>query len=159
MEGGAAADVERGNDRCLEAFTVALHQACGGSEKTWYVSTLNLQLASLQFCRACRVVAPLHVRLGQGIPRSMWAPQTSPAQPATNGAETPVSSRVPIVQMHSAAWDIDLRTFGSSQSPCAEACSKSWRLRLSCFSIKGGVDSVMWPISLRKLSFGYDFNQ
>ncbi|CAM9126585.1 unnamed protein product, partial [Laminaria digitata] len=75
-----------GKDRCVQAITVAIDQACGGGEKTWYVSTVNLQLASLQLCRACRAVVPLHVRLGQGIPRSMWAPQITPAQPATNGA-------------------------------------------------------------------------
>ena len=147
-----------GNDRCLQAFTAALNQACGGGGKTWYVSTMNLQLASVQLCIACRAVAPLHVRLGQGIPRSMWATDISPAQPATEVAELPVPSRVPVVQMLSATWDIDLRTFRSSQRPCAEAPSRGWRLKLSCFSVEGGVNSVTWPVSLLKLSFGAGFN-
>ncbi|CAM9486440.1 unnamed protein product, partial [Laminaria digitata] len=58
-----------GNDRCLEAFTVALNQACWDGEKAWYVSTMHLQLASLEFCTACRAVPTLHVRISRGTPR------------------------------------------------------------------------------------------
>ncbi|CAM9669642.1 unnamed protein product, partial [Hapterophycus canaliculatus] len=58
-----------GNGRCLDAFTIALHQACGGSLRRWYASTLQLQLASLGFCRACRSVPTLHVRVNRSTPR------------------------------------------------------------------------------------------
>eukprot|EP00903_Cladosiphon_okamuranus_P012037 g11302.t1 len=42
--------------RCLEAFIVALSQACGGKDSYWYASTFDLHLTSLEFCRACRSV-------------------------------------------------------------------------------------------------------
>ncbi|CAN0240998.1 unnamed protein product, partial [Ectocarpus fasciculatus] len=50
-----------GGSKCLDAFIVALNQACGGQEKRWYVSTLELQLVSLEFCGACRSAQLLDV--------------------------------------------------------------------------------------------------
>jgi len=47
--------------RCLDAFAVAVSQACAGDKKRWYTSTLELQLASLGFCRVCRGVPALSV--------------------------------------------------------------------------------------------------
>lgn len=41
----------------------ALNQACEGEEKRWYTSTLELQLASLAMCKACRSVPTWHVRV------------------------------------------------------------------------------------------------
>ncbi|CAM9191569.1 unnamed protein product, partial [Laminaria digitata] len=95
-----------GNSRCLEAFKIALNQACGDGEKACYVSTMDLQLASLSFCRACRAVPTLHVRLGRGTPRSMWALQTPQEQPTTDCAEPGAPNRLPVVHMLSATWDI-----------------------------------------------------
>ncbi|CAM9343479.1 unnamed protein product, partial [Laminaria digitata] len=49
-----AATQQDGTGRCLQAVTIALNRACAQGEKIWFTSTLHLQLASLEFCRACR---------------------------------------------------------------------------------------------------------
>lgn len=57
--------------RCLDAFTVALHQAFEGQR--WYTSTAQLQLASLQFCRACRSVLTLYmITVDVDTPEHLW---------------------------------------------------------------------------------------
>lgn len=66
--------IHAGESRCLDAFFVALGQAFHGEQKYWYTSTLELQLASLEVCRACRCVPTLHVRDNDSTPRSLWSP-------------------------------------------------------------------------------------
>ncbi|CAN0213302.1 unnamed protein product, partial [Scytosiphon promiscuus] len=59
-----------GATQCLDAFTIALNQACEGRGRNrWYASTLELQLVSLDFLRACRRVRTLHVRIDRETPR------------------------------------------------------------------------------------------
>ena len=53
-----------GPNRCLDAFSIALNQA---DSSGWYSSTLQLQLASLQFCRVCRSVSTLHLTVTDDI--------------------------------------------------------------------------------------------
>eukprot|EP00903_Cladosiphon_okamuranus_P014849 g13750.t1 len=60
-----------GQGRCLDAFLAALGQASEGGEKIWYVSTLQLQLASMEFCRACRSVPTLRPITGVVWPASL----------------------------------------------------------------------------------------
>lgn len=91
-----------GNGRCVEAFTIALNHGCGEESKAWYASTIHLQLASLDLCRACRAFATLHVQLDDDAPRSMWTPRTPPAQPTTDCKKPRRSSRIPAVRMMSA---------------------------------------------------------
>lgn len=77
-----------GGDRCLDAFVVALNQACEGRKNSWYTSTLELQLASLEFCKACRSVSTLRVLVDTTTPRSlMWAAE--PLDSATSEVPTP----------------------------------------------------------------------
>ncbi|CAM9960933.1 unnamed protein product, partial [Ectocarpus sp. 12 AP-2014] len=60
------------HSRCLDAFVVALGQVYhAGEDRRWYTSTLELQLASLDFCRACRNVPTLRMRVGEGTPSSL----------------------------------------------------------------------------------------
>ncbi|CAM9968500.1 unnamed protein product, partial [Ascophyllum nodosum] len=47
-----------GPTRCLDAFLIALNQA---DSSGWYLSTLQLQLASLKVCELCRSVSTLHL--------------------------------------------------------------------------------------------------
>ncbi|CAN0090492.1 unnamed protein product [Ectocarpus sp. 12 AP-2014] len=55
--------ISEGSSEHLDAFIVALNQTCDGGEKRWYASTLELQLASLEFvgradaCRPCTCVS------------------------------------------------------------------------------------------------------
>lgn len=52
-----------GKIRCLGAFIVVLGQVCEGGESNLYTSTVELQMASLELCRACRSIPTLHVRV------------------------------------------------------------------------------------------------
>lgn len=81
---------------CLEYFVVALNRAVGGrksigNKRWWYVSTLDLQLASLELCQACRRVRTLHVKIGIGTPRSIWRPE-NPLANTSGGRRHPQSS-------------------------------------------------------------------
>ena len=79
-----------GPSRRLDAFILALSQACGGGEKRWCASTLELHLVSLEFCKACRSVPMLHVRVEDEAPRSLWSPRTIQTQPTVT-----VGNRLP----------------------------------------------------------------
>ena len=57
------------DDRCLEAFIVALNQTLDAS--AWFASTKQLQLTSLQFCVACRSVKTLRLTVDSKIPRHL----------------------------------------------------------------------------------------
>ncbi|CAN0045026.1 unnamed protein product [Pylaiella littoralis] len=51
------------NERRLRAFPHRPAQAYAGEDRCWYASTLQLQLASLGLCEACRDVPMLSVML------------------------------------------------------------------------------------------------
>ena len=97
-----------GKDQCVNAFTVALGQACEGGKSRWYASTLELQLASLELCRACRSVPTLHVTVDDAAPLSLWTPRRSQTGPRTRRSKTRVLSRVPIVRALRLTWDLPL---------------------------------------------------
>lgn len=85
--------------RCLDAFIVALGQARAGGEKRWYASTLELQLVSLEFCKACRGIPILSVRVDDRTPCSLWffpRPRSGLNTGVSKKART--SSRVPVVR-------------------------------------------------------------
>lgn len=58
-----------GSGGWVDIFTVALGEA---SEGRWYVSKLELQLASFDICVACRGVRTLRVTVDKYIPLSLW---------------------------------------------------------------------------------------
>lgn len=60
-----------GPSRCLDAFIIALAQAT--SHFTWYTSTKQLQLASLQFCVACRNTTAMALSVDHDTPIQLWA--------------------------------------------------------------------------------------
>ncbi|CAM9792645.1 unnamed protein product, partial [Ectocarpus sp. 12 AP-2014] len=70
-----------GQTRCLDAFIVAWSQACAGGEKRWYKSTLELQLTSLEICRACRSASILHVHVYHQTATRLWS--CGETQPST----------------------------------------------------------------------------
>ncbi|CAN0446380.1 unnamed protein product, partial [Ectocarpus fasciculatus] len=47
----------------------------------WYVSTLELQLVSLELCQACRSAQLLDVRVDEDTPPTLWASRTSHTTP------------------------------------------------------------------------------
>lgn len=92
--------------RCLDAFIVALSQACEGKGKHWYSSTLELQLTSLEFYRACRSVPTLDVSVNDRTPRELWAPRGT--QTESNAHESNkkarISRRVPALRGVCLTW-------------------------------------------------------
>lgn len=59
----------------IDAFGIALGQAAG---RKWYVSTMELQLTSCQFCLACRGVRTLCVAVNTQMPHSLWGDDVLP---------------------------------------------------------------------------------
>ncbi|CAM9162233.1 unnamed protein product, partial [Ectocarpus sp. 13 AM-2016] len=101
-----------GKGRCLDAFTVALSQA--GEGKRWYVSTVELQLASREYCRACRSVTTLHVTVDNRTPRCLWADRDSRTRPGTHSSKKVCSSRVPIVRALRLTWMLPMEVLLNS---------------------------------------------
>ncbi|CAM9614495.1 unnamed protein product, partial [Ectocarpus sp. 13 AM-2016] len=97
-----------GNSKCLDAFTVALNQACDGNVKRWYVSTMELQLVSLELCGACRSVQTLHVRVVPHVSPSLWSPRKSHTTPDRRGPKVCIWSRVPAVQAFGLTWALPM---------------------------------------------------
>ncbi|CAN0521524.1 unnamed protein product, partial [Ectocarpus sp. 12 AP-2014] len=97
-----------GRTRCLDAFVVALSQACEGGKKRWYSSTLELQLTSLDLCRACRSTSILHVRVNDQTPRSLWTSRTAQTRPNTRSWKLLISSRVPVLRALRLTWALSM---------------------------------------------------
>lgn len=89
----------------MDAFIVALNQASDEGRKRWYASTLDLQVVSLELCRACRSIPTLHVRVRERTPRSLWSPRQTQARRITRGSKKlRDSSRVPVVRALRLTW-------------------------------------------------------
>ncbi|CAN0248867.1 unnamed protein product, partial [Ectocarpus sp. 12 AP-2014] len=169
-----------GRTRCLDAFVVALSQACEGGEKRWYVSTLELQLTSLDMCRACRSTSILHVRVNRETPQSLWSSRTTRTRPNSRSWKRRISNRVPVVQALRLMWALSMEDL--LRKAAIELWTSSQRLELQgswCVPSLGSevvwprglrelvvhtdsaiaTDSVWWPAHLQKLSFGSNFNQ
>lgn len=120
------------------------------------LSTVNLQVASLQFCMACREFKTLHVRVQEGTPVALWGPiesRTAPdveASPSTPGR----LSRVPVVFPKVVTWKLSVEALSC-------AISRSLYVEHLIFGddFDEGVYDVAWPLSLLQLTFGGKFNQ
>ncbi len=155
-----AASLYPGNSRCLDAFIVALSQACEGPDRRWYASTLELQLASLDFCRACRSIPRLAVTVGGRVcptPKSLWISRDA-SKPSLFGYPFFSSSRVPGVRALRLKWSIQLTALVHHAAVELTARSDALELSLGRF-FNQPVIGVLWPSSLQKLSFGHFFNQ
>eukprot|EP00752_Nemacystus_decipiens_P008223 g7353.t1 len=171
-----------GSSRFLDAIIVTLNQACEGER--WLASTKELQLASLQFCVACRDMPTLHLRVNRDIPDWLL---TVPTDAAAVNLEAPVEveaevgagvaadggvvamaagkaagaragetvSRVPRLRARAVTWEL----------PSAERLSSPIDALTAVEVVKfaGGfndsVRSVAWPDKVRVVEFGRRFNQ
>ncbi|CAM9974370.1 unnamed protein product [Pylaiella littoralis] len=167
-----------GGNMCLDAFIVALSQACEGGDKRWYASTLQLHLASMDFCRACRSIPILHVRIDDGSPRSLWNPGRAQPRPNTRSTKIRTSSRVPVVRalrltlrlpmkvmQESAAtelwtWVEVMELRGSSSAGFLRSIRLPHGLKRLVVDtdVETRVEGVSWPASLKQLSFGEWYN-
>ncbi|CAM9525311.1 unnamed protein product [Ectocarpus sp. 4 AP-2014] len=158
---------------CLNALTVTLNDTCDG--KSWYTSTKELQLASLEFCMACRNHQTLHLIVEAKTPRRLLAAADAPPTQQTSLACT----RVPRVRARCVTWDVttaaelripilamtgvDCLEFGNAFGGSLKAVA--WPRRLKriefCYSspFNRPIDQVEWPDSLQTLLFGLSFNQ
>ena len=139
-----------GPSRFLDAITVTLNQVCDG--KQWLASTKELQLASLQFCAACREMPTLHLRVDRSTPERLL---TAPAEDTAVDLEAAVvaggagktANRVPRLRARAVTWDL----------PTAERLGSPIDALASVEVIKfaggfnGSVRSVAWP---DKVMFG-----
>jgi len=146
-----------GESRCLHAFTVALSEACNGGVKRWYASTLELQLVSLEFCRACRSIPQLAVNVEASTPRSLWSPRKAQTPPRTRSSEARSASRVPVVQAVRLTWGLPAEIL--MEDAAMEYWAMSEYLRLGGSVSAASLSSPVWPASLQQLSFGQDFYQ
>lgn len=166
-------------NRCLEAFTVALDAASDGEQ--WYTSTVNLQLASLPLCVACRDVATLDVRVDMLTPRSLWDPEDQYIpRDACGRSNTRTASRVPPVRPRGLRWErpvkflqqpgkdsleLEAEEDSASREMLSQGTVRSGRLfdRVRCMvfgrDFNYPIDAVIWPPNLQQLHFGYSFDQ
>jgi len=147
---------KKNENRCLDAFVVALNQASRRAEwGRWYTSTRELQLASLGLCRVCRSVPTLHARVSEKTPRTLWSspsslsspPSPSPAPPGAGCWRAGVPTRVPVVRAVALTWELPLEVLVRGAS--AELWRWSSYLQLRGSVLVTGLGAVAWPKDLR----------
>ncbi|CAM9581862.1 unnamed protein product, partial [Ectocarpus sp. 12 AP-2014] len=85
---------------CLKALTVALNETCNG--KSWYTSTKELQLASLELCMTCRHHQTLHLTVDAHTPRRLLAAADAPSPHPKRLCGT----RVPRLRARRVTWNV-----------------------------------------------------
>ncbi|CAN0429376.1 unnamed protein product, partial [Ectocarpus sp. 12 AP-2014] len=158
---------------CLNAFYVALGETRDG--KSWYTSTKELQLASLEFCMACRAYKTLHLIVDVRIPRMLLAAADGPVRHPKRLSRT----RVPRLRARHVTWnmptaaelrspifalmELDHLEFGGAFEGSLDAVTWPRRLESIAFHnfspFNTPIDLVKWPASLKRLAFGNSFNQ
>ncbi|CAN0164408.1 unnamed protein product [Ectocarpus fasciculatus] len=159
----------------VNALIVALNQIemCDGG--SWYTSTKELLLVSLEVCMACRTHQTMHLTIDPNIPRRLLAAaDASPPYPKRVG-----DARVPRLKARRVTWnmptaelwtnpifaltDVDSLKFGSAFEGSLDAVAWPRRLKKIEFRISSKfnqpIDMVDWPHSLQTLEFGLKFNQ
>lgn len=138
-----------GGSLCLDAFIVTVNQAHIRGMRRCYTSTLEPQLASMEFCKACRSVPTLHVRIGAQAPRNLWLPPESQTSSNSPSSEDCISSRVPVVRAHGMTWTLPMEVL------VRHVATKLWEW-LVRFQLEGSIsaaslESVVWPKHLKRL--------
>ncbi|CAM9852451.1 unnamed protein product [Ectocarpus sp. 8 AP-2014] len=157
----------------LNAFIVGLDETCDG--KSWYTSTKELQLASIELCVACRKHQTPHLIVDTEIPRRLLAAADAPPSQPKRLFRT----RVPRLRARRVTWDmptaaelrkpifamtdLDCLEFGDDFEGGLEAVAWPQRLKTIEFVATSGfnkrIDLVQWPPSLQRLEFGGSFFQ
>lgn len=158
-------------NKCLDAFIVALNQT---DREGWYVSTTQLQLASMQFCVACRDSTALHLTVNDSTPQRLLARADASSSPAM---EAPYLTRVPRFRARVVAWhrqsstelrspiysltDAELFIFDRAFDDTLEGMTWPRRLKWVEFgdSYDQEIERVSFPPLLQQIIFGFRFNQ
>ncbi|CAN0281384.1 unnamed protein product, partial [Scytosiphon promiscuus] len=159
----------------LDAFGMVLSQSCDG--RGWFSSTKELQLASLEFCAACRNVATMTLRVDDAVPRSLLTAADAPPPDRKRLCTT----RVPRLRARRVLWDLptamELRrpmyaldhatclSFGGDFADTLEGVEWPRRLRSSLAEavymkadFNQAIGRAQWPASLRRFTLGGDFS-
>ncbi|CAM9108795.1 unnamed protein product, partial [Scytosiphon promiscuus] len=125
----------QGSRHSLDALTVAIDQH---SPEGWYVSTLQLQLASMQLCLACRRFSTLEVRVEEGTPSCVWARSTPLSEQG---------SRVPPLRAVGLTWELDYFLIETARTELTKNLQ-----RLELYSpFLSSVEGMIWPSRLKHL--------
>ncbi|CAM9331965.1 unnamed protein product, partial [Scytosiphon promiscuus] len=157
---------------CLDAFRIVLNDH-DASEKRWFVSTVNLQMASVQFCVACRLARVYHVRIaafspwiverdhkweerhGGGGDGASEVPRLRDAASGSNvlSHHRDHSLRIPRLCLRRMTWE--LSTFTSDR----QLAASMQRLAMVGDEFGADVREAMFPPLTQRLTFGRDFNR
>ncbi|CAM9216682.1 unnamed protein product [Ectocarpus fasciculatus] len=131
-----------GCSRCLDALVVALTDA--GDGQGWYTPTTQLQLASLDFCAACRAVPTVHLTVDGDVPGRLNAG-------VDNGA-----SRVPAFRPRGVTWNLPMSALRGGDDVFADVRELVLGHGLGGVSkrINRWVDGFQLPPALQDLTFG-----
>lgn len=138
------------HSKCLDVFTIALFQACGG--EGWYVSTTQLQLTSLQFCMACRSSTTLHLTVDNDTPHRLLACADSLSSSAALNLHC--SARVPHFKARGVAWY--RQSSAVLKSPVY--CLTEAEFFIFDRDFHDTLDGVAWPRQLKRVEFGDDYD-
>ncbi|CAM9974507.1 unnamed protein product [Pylaiella littoralis] len=128
----------------------------------------------MDFCRACRSIPILLVRIDDGSSRSLWYPGRTERQPNTRRTKIRISSRVPVVLALRLTLRLPEKVMQHRAAVEPWTCFENWELRgsssagfLRSIRLPQGlkrlvldtdmgtrVEAVSWPASLKQLSFG-----
>ncbi|CAN0450569.1 unnamed protein product [Ectocarpus sp. 12 AP-2014] len=156
--------------RCLDALIVALTNT--GDGQGWYTPTTQLQLASLDFCTACRAVPTTHVTVDGDVPTRLEA-----------GIDNGGASRVPAFRPRGVTWNLPIAALRGEDDVFADVRVlvlghglgrvgvrfNRWvdglQLPPALQDLTFGqwydrpIHKVSWPATLRRITFGEAFNQ
>lgn len=161
------------HDRFVDVVIVALNQL--SEEGKWYTSTMELQLASLQLCSACRNVTTLTLTVEEGTSRTLL----DPVDPQPLEREKTHSTRVPRLLARRVKWNLksamelrkpifalaDARTIEFSEWFQGFLLGIAWPHRLQVLDFgwysrfNRPIVGVAWPASLQRIVFGRFFTQ
>ncbi|CAN0164683.1 unnamed protein product, partial [Ectocarpus sp. 12 AP-2014] len=145
-----------GGSQCLEAFMVALDLTCDGEK--WYASTQQLQLASLDLCKACRGVPTLALSVERSTPEYLWAEAARGPRGRLTGEEKPpaarTQTRVPPFGPRRVMWKLRACELGLARK---ELWANVQCLLFTGYHNDWVCDGFSWPTGLKRLDLGYRF--
>lgn len=165
-----------GKRRCFDA--IVIKQVGERSVGTRLRGSCNWH-PSVAFCRACRSIPTMHVRVDSRTPASLWSSRRTPTQPNPHSSRAGWSSRVPVVRAYSLTWGLttcvlvdtaDSELWAWSERLELQGLVSSASLRWVMWprwlkqlvlntSLEGSVKAMRWSPSLQILAFGRWFNQ
>ncbi|CAM9113839.1 unnamed protein product, partial [Laminaria digitata] len=125
----------------------------------WYVPTPNLETACLALCVTCRDLGTSHVTVKDGTLRHLWNRRNQNTYNRKKSSNA--SSRIPAFKVRALTWELpqncilyESRDFHAHRGVLALGL----RRLLGSLGFGWDLSQPWWPDSLRKITFGSDFN-